>query len=101
MAVYRVTCHTPDNEDEDRRLQGLGGVGPVGAGIAPTPRFWHDIDTIIGMIWEGDRFYVSVAGQNVDVVVRQHPHSRRYYLTTEGDGFPPNNLLNLERCPAG
>jgi hypothetical protein len=98
MAIYRVTCHTPDNADADRRIQGLGGVGPIGHGIAPPPRWWHDIDTIFGMIWDGDRLYVSVAGQNVDVVVRRHPHSRLYFLTTEGDDFPPNNLLKLPLC---
>lgn len=93
MATYQVTCHTPDNADPDYRIQGLGGVGPAGG-------WWYFIDTIIRMISVGDVFYVSVAGRTVLVIVMQHPRSGRYYLTTQGDGFPPNNLLNLPRCPA-
>lgn len=90
MTTYRVDCHTPDNADQDRRIQGLGGTSPT--------HWWFGIDTIIQMIGAGHIFYVMVADQVVLVVVKQHPVSRRLYLTTQPDGFPPNNLLNLERC---
>ena len=43
-------------------------------------------------------FYVNVAGRQVLVVVRQHAHNFRKYLTTEADSFPPNNLLKLPNC---
>jgi hypothetical protein len=33
------------------------------------------------------------------VIIGRHTHSGRRYITTEGDGFPPNNLLRLTRCP--
>jgi len=92
MATYRVTCHTPDNSDPDYRIQGLGGTGPGGG-------WWNTIDRIIAMIRNDDVFYVMVREQVVLVVVKQHPRSGRYYLTTQGDGFPANNLLNLPHCP--
>lgn len=93
MGSFRVTCHTPDNSDPDRRIQGLGGVdGPLGG-------WWYGIDTIIQMIIQGHYFYVNVGGHQVTVVVRQHGLLGRQYLTTEPDGFPPNNLLNLPQCP--
>lgn len=44
------------------------------------------------------RFFVSVFGRTVEVVVRQHGPFGRKYLTTIGDAFPPNNLLNLPNC---
>lgn len=89
MASYQVTCHTPDNADLDRRLQGLGG-----------PNWWYTIDNIIRFIEQRQHTFwvVSIYGQRVDVVVRQHPNGRKY-LTTTADGFPPNNLLNLRHCP--
>lgn len=87
MADYQVTCITPDGSDADRRIDRLGGPG------------WNDtIDHVIGFINSGaHRFYTSVAGQSVWVIVRKHANGREY-LTTEGDAFPPNNLLNLPRC---
>ncbi|MGE5564174.1 MAG: DUF3892 domain-containing protein [Bacillota bacterium] len=89
MASYQVTCHTPDNLDLDRRIQGLGGL-----------LWWFSIDQIIAMIELGhDSFWVSVSGYRVDVVVRQHGIFGKKYLTTTADGFPPNNLLNLPLCP--
>lgn len=91
MTTYRVECHSPDNFDQDRRIQGLGGT-------TPSP-WWFGIDTIIQMIGNGHIFYVMVRGEVVLVVVKTHPVSGRQYLTTQPDGFPPNNLLNLPHCP--
>lgn len=93
MADYFVYCHTPDNYDLDRRIQGLGSYGPGG-----TP-YWHAIDEIIAMIRLGDRFFINVQGVQTLVVVRQHhgPYGRDY-LTTIADGFPPNNILRLPVC---
>jgi len=90
MTTYRVECHTPDDFDADRRIQGLGGT-------VPSP-WWFGIDTIINMINGGHIFYVMVGGNVVLVVVRQHATSKRWYLTTLADSFPPNNLLNLSQC---
>ncbi|MEJ7777654.1 MAG: DUF3892 domain-containing protein [Sphingomicrobium sp.] len=88
MASYQVTCHSPDNLDADRRIQGLGGS--LG---------WYDIDTIIRMIESGiHHFWTTAYGQRVDVIVRQHGLLGKKYLTTTADGFPPNNLLRLPFC---
>ena len=90
MGHYQVTCVTPDGADYDRRIDKLGGA-------------FHDypqpIDTIIRWIDEGHTFWTMAHGRPVDVIVKTHPQSGRRYLTTVGDSFPPNNLLNLPRCP--
>ena len=91
MASYQITCIIPDGADDDRRIDRLGGNGPSGR--------WEDsIDNIIAFIGQGHDFWTQVAGRRVDVMRRTHPTSGRLYLTTEGDGFPPNNLLSLPRC---
>lgn len=94
MASYQVTCIRPDGADADRRIDRLGGIGPDGAGQ------WNDsIDNVIAAIGNGHSFWVEVARQRVSVVRKVHPTSGRWYLTTQPDGFPPNNLLSLPRCP--
>jgi len=94
---HRVTCTKKDGADADRRIDGIGGSsGGTGANGA-----WYlQIDKAIAGIEDGTwAFYVVVERREVDVVVRTHQTSGRKYLTTEGDGFPPNNLLNLPNCP--
>ncbi|WP_374406271.1 DUF3892 domain-containing protein [Pelagerythrobacter sp.] len=88
MATFYATCFTPDNQDTDRRIQGLGGVG-----------WWYSIDTIIAYIAAGDIFYtLNPAGQQQQIVVDTHPTSRRRYLRTIYDSYPHNNILNLPQC---
>jgi hypothetical protein len=89
MADYRITHSRKDGTDADRRLDGfiIEGYG------------YHDIDTVIGFVKNPqNRFTVTVAGRTVRVEVQRHASSLRDYLTTEGDGFPPNNLLRLPDC---
>lgn len=88
MADHQITHSRKDGSDADRRLDGflVGGQ-------------YYTIDQIIGWILNREhRFYVSVHGRAVWVEVRQHAHSGVRFLTTEGDGFPPNNLLALPDC---
>lgn len=92
--MVRVQCHVPDNADADRRMQGIGGVNPTGSNWYLT--IDDAIRDILDQKWD---FYVEVHGRRVRVVVEKQPRSGRLYLTTEGDGFPPNNLLSLPRCP--
>ncbi|MBN8846436.1 MAG: DUF3892 domain-containing protein [Sphingomonadales bacterium] len=55
-------------------------------------------DQIVDWIAAGThRFWIWFQDKEVDVVVRQQVSSRRYYLTTEGGGFPPIALLSLPR----
>lgn len=44
------------------------------------------------------RFYVSVAGDTVRVIVAKSQYGNKY-LKTENDGDQPNNLLSLAECP--
>lgn len=94
MADVRITCIKRDGADADRRIDRLGGPQPSGDGT------WNSsIDEVIDWILNGThRFWTSVGGKSVWVEVRVHPTSKRHYLTTEGDGFPPNNLLSLPEC---
>lgn len=87
MSVHQITHSRKDGRDADRRIDALAFGGYV-----------YPIDTIIAWIESGvHTFYVLVWGRRVAVVVRRHSNLRKY-LTTEGDGFPPNNLLNLPDC---
>jgi len=43
------------------------------------------------------RFYVSVGGKTVWVVVAISPHGNKY-IKTEADNREPNNLLSLPEC---
>lgn len=88
MAVYQVTCITPDGSDPDRRIDGLGGPGWYGT-----------IDDVIAWIESGvNGFWVSVNGYRDDVIVAVRRNGRKY-LKTRGDGYEPNNLLSLNACP--
>ena len=92
MTDYRVNCIKPDGADVDRRIDRLGGTYAGGT--------WNDtIDNVIAAMGNGHTFWVSVAGYRVEVVRKIHPTSGRWYVTTQPDGFPPNNLLSLPRCP--
>lgn len=92
MTVYTVSCHTPDNNDADRRMQGIGGTSPWS--------FRHSVDEVIRNIeMIGDSYYVGTGFNRVQVMVKIHPISRRKYITTSPDGIKPNNLLELPHCP--
>ncbi|ADV10652.1 DUF3892 domain-containing protein [Mesorhizobium ciceri] len=89
--THQVTCHTPDNNDADRRIQGLGG--PDGGG------WYQPLDYLIAGIESGayKLWTVSPDGKSVWIVVAQRPNGRKY-LKTDPDGVEPNNLLALRRC---
>lgn len=95
-ARHRVTCTKKDGADADRRIDGIGGATGGSKDGGP----WRlPIDRAIAGIEDGTwSFYVLVQQKEVDVLVRTHSSSGRKYLTTEGDSFPPNNLLNLPDC---
>ncbi|MEP6265263.1 MAG: DUF3892 domain-containing protein [Erythrobacter sp.] len=88
MADYRITHSRKDGADADRRLDGF-----------QIDDSYFEIDQIINWILNREhRFWVSANGKSVWVEVRRHSQSGRHFLTTEGDGFPPNNLLSLPDC---
>lgn len=85
--AHFVNCHVPDNADLDRRIQGIGGAG------------WYlSVDDVLARLDRGEEFIVNYPNRPVRVVEGRRPSGRRH-ITTEGDGFPPNNLLKLPRCP--
>ncbi len=89
MAEYQVTCIRRDTGDLDRRIDRLGG-----------PEFNDTIDNVIRFIESGaHKFWTTAQGRSVWIVVDVHPTSRRKYLRTTADGYPPNNLLSLPECP--
>lgn len=89
MSDYLVIRHRPDGRDLDRRIDALQLSGGT----------IHSIDDFIAWIESGlHRFFVSVRGRQVKIVVRQHGLMGRKYLTTDADNFPPNNLLSLPVC---
>ncbi|WP_374650988.1 DUF3892 domain-containing protein [Rhizorhabdus sp.] len=82
-----------DGADQDRRIDRLGGTYNNGSAT------WNDtVDAVINAIGNGHTFWTMVRGYRVEVVRKIHPTSGRWYVTTEPDGFPPNNLLNLPHC---
>lgn len=88
MATYYATCHTPDNFDADRRIQGLGGAG-----------WWYTIDQIITMLDQGHLFYTRPQfALDQQIITAIHPTSRRRYIKTVADGLVPNNILSLPHC---
>ena len=88
MGTFRITHTRKDGADADRRIDAVMVEGRV-----------YPIDDIINWIRRREHsFYVQVWGRTVNVLAQIHPTSRRWFLTTEGDGFPPNNLLSLPPC---
>jgi Protein of unknown function (DUF3892) len=88
MTDIQVKCHRPDDQDKDRRLEGLGAPG-----------WYKDIDTLIREIEAGTNRYWTTTPQqqSVWIEVKQRPNGRKYLKTT-ADGVEPNNLLALSKC---
>jgi hypothetical protein len=90
MATYQVTCITRDQDDIDWRIDAVGFNGEV-----------YPIDAVIEWLRASDEnqlWVVDDAGNSVWVLLKQHPQSARWFLTTEPDGRPLNNLASLKEC---
>lgn len=87
MIVLQITHIRPDGSDLDRRIDAVLANGVV----------WTVDQTIDAIERRTHSFFVLVGLRRANVVVRTHGVSWRKYITTEGDSFPPNNLLNLPR----
>jgi hypothetical protein len=90
MATFQITRTKKDGPDPDHRIDAFESVE-----IATGRQCRDTIDELLHSIDTGNTNFVVVQGRRVRVIPKVHPRSGRRYVTTEGDGFPPNNLLNL------
>ena len=92
MADLLITCINKSNRTNPyERILRVGG----GTLLAPWGKSQEeaisDIDT------GRNKFYVSVGGASVWVIVAKSVYGNKY-LKTENDGEQPNNLLSLREC---
>jgi Protein of unknown function (DUF3892) len=91
--TLQVTCINKrgNHYDPHERIAAIGGGGGL-------YRWKHQEADAIRYIESGTyRYYVSVGGHSVWVVVATH--KGRKYLKTQNDGYRPDNLLALAECP--
>ena len=93
-ASHQIKCiNKTDRNDAHERIKNIGGTNSDGT------RWRLTLDRAIEGIESGKwKFYVSVDGKSVWVVVAKSAKGNKY-LKTENDGEQPNNLLSLPECP--
>ncbi len=91
--VVQASCirKRPSHYDPHTRVAGIGGYHGGSRWYLSEDEAIRDIDA--GKY----RFYPSVSGHSVWIIIASH--NGRRYLKTEADGYAPNNLLSLPECP--
>ena len=84
MTDLQITCI---QESEGR----ITHVGVQSNGI-------QTITTVIAWINSGHTFFTNENGIRAEVYKKQHPKSKRWFLTTDPDSIEENNLDFLDQC---
>ncbi|NEV64501.1 DUF3892 domain-containing protein [Thiorhodococcus minor] len=93
MSDHQVTCiNKSDRYNPHERITHIGGKNQDG-----TPWKLTQEQAIEGVESGKWRFWVSVGGHSVWVVVAMSAYGNKY-LKTQNDGEHPNNLLSLPEC---